>query len=748
MGAEIHELNRALEAFDTRNTPAGLLVRYTRGRIRYTYSRLSLLLFGALVLTFAVSLPTGLIAFALGAFGELVDFLVLRRVEADLHRDVPLITLKRKTTISAFAQALGMTGFVAIMWMAIPREAALLLCLAYLAAGGVNAIMVLSFHRPAAMARLIVYGAATVSLFLIDFYVLQYQRDQFFYNVAATFMVAYTMLPFVGYVTTGRMRDLRQQRRQLEQALALAKANASLVERQREGRRLTSIAENAIDSIIMLDAEANILWVNPAFTRKTGYKLSEVVGKHPADFLHGPRSDKETLALFNDAVRRGVPARGENVNYTKIGAPFWVETNLSPVFDEDGNLEMAISIDRDITLTKQREKELDEAKHAAEIGEHAKSVFLATMSHEIRTPMNGIIGMADLLSEAKLDKEAALYVQTIRHSSEALLTIINDILDFSKLQDGHLKISSVAFDLPDCLSEVMNLMRPQAEAKGLTLDMQTAEDLPCTVWGDDGRLRQILVNVIGNAVKFTETGGVRVEVARIKEPTQNGLEISVIDTGVGIAPERLEHVFDQFAQADAATTRRFGGTGLGLAISRQLARMMGGDVTATSTQGEGSCFVIRVDFSEVLRPMTMPSHEAAPLDPEFFAGVTVLLAEDNRTNRFLVQKLLKDLPLKLLMAEDGRDAVSMVQEHHPQIVLMDMSMPEMDGLDATRAIRKLPITQPHIVALTANAYRSDRDACVEAGMNDFLSKPVRRVDLIDAMAAALKKPDAPAKTGS
>lgn len=738
MAAEIHEINRALEAFDARNTPAGLLLRYSRGRLRYFWSRQALSAFGAALLLALVSVETGLMALALAVLPDLLDCYVLRRVEGQLHRDVPVQTLLGKSTLSALAQALGFSSFVAILWLAIPREAALLLCLAYLAAGGVNAIMVLSFHRSAAITRLVVYGLTAIGLFFADYLILQIHREQFYFNLAATLMVAYTMLPFVSYVTVGRQRDLKRQRAQLEQGLALAKANASLLERQREGRRLSSIAENAIDSIMMLDADARILWVNPAFARKTGYSLAEVVGKAPGDVLHGPRSDKSTLEMFNNAVKQGVSARGENVNYTKIGAPFWVETNLSPVFDDEGNLEMAISVDRDITLKKQRETELSKAKRAAELGEQAKSIFLATMSHEIRTPMNGIIGMADLLIEADLKTEEALYVQTIRHSSEALLTIINDILDFSRLQDGQLKISPVAFDLHACLEEVGNLLRPQAQAKRLNLSIDIAAHVPPTVWGDDGRLRQILVNVIGNAVKFTEQGSVKVSVEAIERDGVGGLEFRVTDTGVGIAEDRLEHVFDQFAQADAATTRRFGGTGLGLAISRQLARMMGGDVTASSALGEGSCFVIRVDFSAVRTPAKPQFDPEVAPDPETFSGIKVLLAEDNRTNRFLVEKLLKDLPLTLMTATNGAEAVKMVQEHTPDVVLMDMSMPVMDGLDATRSIRELPLPQPNIVALTANAYRSDREACLAAGMDGFLSKPVRRVDLLHALAGALE----------
>ncbi|GAA6180865.1 hypothetical protein NBRC116594_23030 [Shimia sp. NS0008-38b] len=735
MAAEIHELNRALKEFDARNTAAGRLERYARGRLRHAMSRQLFVGLGAFVLAFVVSPAVGALALSFVVIGEIVDFCVLRPIPEKIHQGESLRNLRVKSTLSATLQAIGLSLFVATIWYYVPREAGLMLTIAFLVTAAINAVMTLGFHKAAATARLLVFGVALVSLFVTDYFVSQYDRIQFFYNAAVTLMVVYTLLPFVHYVTNGRMRDLQQQRRQIEQALELARVNATLLAREREGRRLASIPENAVDSIFMLDKDARILWANPAFTTQTGYTLPEVVGQQPADLLYGPHSDRRAQDALLKEVLQGKPSHRENINYTKDGTSFWVETSVAPVFDENGDLETCIAIERNISEKKQQARELAAAKQAAEMGERAKSIFLANMSHEIRTPMNGIIGMAELLSDAKLGEEESLYVQTIRHSSEALLTIINDILDYSKLKDGHIKITPARFDLHECLTEVMNLMRPQADAKGIALTLATSPDLPETPWGDEGRLRQILVNVIGNAVKFTEIGGVHIKVA--VPPSGSGILIDVIDTGVGIPPHRLTNIFEQFEQADAATTRQFGGTGLGLAIARQLARLMGGDVSVTSTPGQGSCFSIQVPFlaADAHSPEEPDAMESPP--QALFENVTVLLAEDNRTNRLLVEKMLKGLPLTLVSAEDGAEAVLKAQELEPEVVLMDMSMPVLDGLDATREIRALSMRQPNIIAITANAYLSDREACLAAGMDGFLSKPVRRAELIQALTRAL-----------
>ena len=524
-----------------------------------------------------------------------------------------------------------------------------------------------------------------------------------------------------------RNSELKQGKQALEQA------HAELQKQQKELHRLSLVAKHASDSIILTDAERRILWVNDAFTRATGYSGSEAIGKTPSDLLDGPSTDLGVIREMNRHKDSGVRYHNEVLNYTKTGKEVWFDTNIVPVTGADGQVDLIIGIERDITSSKQRERELAEAKLAAEQADRAKSEFLANMSHEIRTPMNGIIGMADLLAEAALSQDDQQNVETIRSSAQALLKIINDILDMSRLEAGKFSIAEEDFDLRDCVGSAAGLFRPKALEKGLALRVSYAAGLPGQLHGDDGRLRQILVNLIGNAVKFTAEGKISIRVSHAEaDPCR--LVIEVEDSGIGISETQCRHIFDRFTQADAATTKAFGGTGLGLTISSMLAKRMGGGISVESELGQGSCFRLEVQMAPARQA---PSRiTALTLDPAQQLGpCRVLLAEDNQTNRLLIRKYLRGQPVELAEAGNGREAVAMCQELRPDIILMDMSMPELDGIGATREIRSLAIPQPVIVALTANAFSSDRQACLDAGMDHFLAKPVKKAVLLNTLAA-------------
>ncbi|NIZ59749.1 histidine kinase [Sedimentitalea sp. CY04] len=513
---------------------------------------------------------------------------------------------------------------------------------------------------------------------------------------------------------------------------ALEQAHAELQKQQAELHRLSLVAKHASDSIILTDADRKIVWVNDGFTRVTGYSLGEAIGSTPKELLVGPKSDPTVMEHIAAHLARGERYHTEVLNYKKSGEEIWISTHLVPIFDDEGQVELVLGIERDVTGSKTRQRELAEAKIAAELADRAKSEFLANMSHEIRTPMNGIIGMAGLLAESDLGADEKQYVETIQDSSDALLKIINDILDLSRLEAGQFEISSTAFDLRHCVDRSVDLLRPKASEKGISVDVHYADGLVDRVLGDDGRVRQILVNLIGNAVKFTSEGSVTINVGADRDDPYR-LLIEIEDSGIGISPDQAEHIFDRFSQADAAITRAFGGTGLGLTISSALAKRMGGDITLRSELGEGCCFTLCLQMSPaesdgkdadmaVVSPATMLSESR------------ILLAEDNRVNRLLIHKYLNDQPLELVEAVNGREAVTLCQTHAPDIVLMDMSMPELDGIAATREIRALDIEQPTIVALTANAFESDREACLAAGMDHFLSKPINKSHLIDTLA--------------
>ncbi|MCC6930154.1 MAG: response regulator [Gemmatimonadaceae bacterium] len=403
---------------------------------------------------------------------------------------------------------------------------------------------------------------------------------------------------------------------------------------------------------------------------------------------------------------------------------------------------------------KEQAEQLAVARDRAEEGARAKSDFLAMMSHELRTPMNGVLGMAQLLLHTPLSEEQAARVHMLRASGESLLRIINDVLDFSKIEAGKLSIESHVFDLPVLLEEVRETLATAADVVGLDLAVEVDASCPRLVVGDAGRIRQVLFNLAGNAIKFTDRGRVVIRACRAAcapGTMTDAIAFSVQDTGIGMTAETLELLFAPFTQGDGSSTRRHGGTGLGLAISRRLAEMMGGELTVTSAVRAGSCFTLTLALPAApanarvggsVSPsgrMSSASFQAAPFAAhEQGHGVHVLLAEDNMVNQVVVVALLAHLGCTVDVAPDGSAAVRRWSEGHFDLILMDCQMPGMDGLEATRQIRAAEAGSTHvpIVALTANAMPEDRMACLAAGMDDHIAKPVTEEALRNAIALA------------
>lgn len=706
--------------------------RYARGRIKHLPKRQILTVVGSGFVALHTSLFIGLMAACISIIGEVIDCVCLKRQLIALKNGQRFSLLSARASISAGIQAVC-TAICILMAEALPDAGVgIYFALVFLMSAAMNAGLVLPYHKPSAYARLSVYFITFLVILLQQYFRAGGAFEVFIADALTMTMMGYIVYVILHFVVSNHEKHLRNTKQILATSQALEASDRLKRESQELARKLSLVARHANDSIVISGPTGSITWVNEAFTRITGYEASEAIGKTPAELLNDASTSLEMTANIANHIRQGKAVRADILNRRKDGRTIWVETNIVPIKTDDNQVEMIVAIERDVTAIKEHEKELAEAKIQAEQGEQAKSEFLATMSHEIRTPMNGIIGLSDLLFELPLPKEAHSYASTIRDSADALLTIINDVLDVSKLDAGQLSIDPIPFDLEACFHKSIELLAPQAVQKGIYIDVEQDKDLPKDAIGDDGRVRQIFLNVIGNAIKFTSFGGVTVRPKIETTDTGYLLVVEVIDTGIGIHSDRIDQVFDKFQQADSKTTRRFGGTGLGLSISKQLAEMMQGDISAVSTMEKGSTFTITLCLGRsVLQNTNSIQRQNLASD---IAPMSVLVAEDNKTNRFLISKYLKGLPLDVHFAHDGKEAVESMQAVTPDLIFMDMSMPEMDGLEATKRISASRGIQPHIIALTANAFASDREACFAAGMDDFLAKPVKKTDLLGKLA--------------
>ncbi|MDD2744048.1 MAG: transporter substrate-binding domain-containing protein [Rhodocyclaceae bacterium] len=511
-------------------------------------------------------------------------------------------------------------------------------------------------------------------------------------------------------------------------------------------RKLSLAVEQSPESIMITDLNGCIEYVNDALLVASGYRLYEVLGKNPR-MLQSGQTPASTYQEMWATLSAGQIWKGQLINQRKNGEIYYEFASISPIRQADGTVSHYLAIKQDITerrrigeeldrhrhhleeLVAQRTAELAAAKEFAETANRAKSTFLANMSHEIRTPMNAILGLTHLLQRSSLDDEQRDKLRKIRESTDHLMTLINDVLDISKIEAGKLMLESIEFDLEQVLKRALSLVGDRARLKGLDLQMALPNGLGCRLFGDPTRLTQCLLNYLANAIKFTEQGQIvlRCELLE-KTPQQVTLKFLVIDHGIGISEDAQGRLFSAFEQADNSTTRNFGGTGLGLAITRRLAELMGGQAGVVSAPGQGSTFWFTacLDCMLVVDRIAQQSAENSEATlRQRFAGSRLLLCEDNPINQEVALALLRDVGMIVDVANDGAQALAKMAEGHFDLVLMDMQMPVMDGLEATRQIRRMPaMANLPILAMTANAYAEDKQVCLDVGMNDFVAKPV------------------------
>lgn len=515
---------------------------------------------------------------------------------------------------------------------------------------------------------------------------------------------------------------------------------------QDEIKRLSYILNKTNNAITIANINGRIEWVNEGFVELTQYTINDVLGTS-AEMLRKENTSglSKDSKYFKKVIQQKKPVHYEARNIKKDGTPYWVYTTLSPIVNDSGDVIKVVSIDSDITKIKEAEQQLIKAKNLAEDSARSKENFLANMSHEIRTPMNAIMGMVQLLNKTRLSKTQREYITSINYAGDNLIGIINDILDISKIESKKIELEQIDFNLHKVISELQKTYIYRAQEQSIDLFIEIDDNIPRGLKGDPLRLNQVLTNLVGNAIKFTEKGSVTIKAELLRQRTDKSLvRLAVSDTGIGISAKNIDKIFKPFTQADSNTTRKYGGSGLGLTIVKHIVELYKSKLNIISAPKKGTTFEFDIWFNhaskESSKKKTVKSNGDSTQMRKMLNQKKVLLVEDNELNQMVATSFLKNLGLKIDVVENGKLAVDKLTDSNYDLVLMDIQMPEMDGYQATKHIRtKLnnDNTDVPILAMTAHAFKGEFEKCINAGMNDYISKPIKKDLLIEKIVALI-----------
>lgn len=746
----------ALARYEAATSARGLFHRYVEERRAYLLHRLGLICFGGLVLGWIANPLTGLVSSLAVLIAECIEAVALDRAQQALSRSAAFDGVKRLADRAAALHAVCVAGTIAVAWHGFSgQEGAKFMITVMVAAAMLNAGSVMRYNPQATKVRLGILGGTWAGLY-IGALATTGPDTALALSASAAACLAYLLAVYLRYVSRQQRQHNSQQRALLDSQLQLERINTELLDQQEEVRKLALVAQHSSESVIISDAAGRIQWVNAAFTELTGFSAQEAIGRTPGALLNGPETSEADIAEISDAIAWGRPHKAQILNYTKSGKKTWVESNLFPLPGRDGQTDLIIGIERDVTEQRKMAQDLARAEAALSRAEAAQTTLIETLRSELSAPLRAIAGMTRHLRGAKgIPPEEQNRVLALDDAVSALTDLLENLSELARLEPNLFGHTASEFKLDALISDIAQAESTAAQGKGMFLDVAFADGADWRVCGDPKHFAAALRKVLTEAVSVLDTGGVSVRACLYPRALGAMVEVAVVASGRPAQEEPHEAAMP----ADDA-----GGAGLVSDADRDpdadpvmahpnlrpawlLARRMHGDLTLTRSQDQSYAYTLsaRFDLGTHAAGFGRPA-AGLQTNTGLLEGLHLLIAEDTGTNRVLLEKFLSPLNVRLSFARDGNAALEMALRDLPDIILMDVKMPVLNGIAATRAIRAKGSSGevPQIVGLTAHGTDATRAACLSAGMNRFLTKPVRRADLVNALvesAVALDRAD-------